>query len=93
MFRITLIFVIVLGLAAGLLIGTLNSETATLDLLWLQLQWPLGLIVLCAAAAGLLLGLLLLWMFSILPLRARLRKALRREAGFSAPGRLNRVDD
>ena len=93
MFRIALILVIVLAVAAGLLIGTLNSEAVRLDLLWIQLQWPLGLIVLCAAAAGLLLGLLLLWLFGILPLRARLRKALRREAGFSAPGPLNRIDD
>jgi len=93
LFRIALILVIALAVSAGLLIGTLNSEVATLDLLWIQLEWPLGLIVLCAAAAGLLLGLLLLWLFSILPLRARLRKALRREAGLSAPGSLNRIDD
>ena len=93
MFRIASIIVIVLAVAAGLLIGTLNSEIAMLDLLWLRLEWPLGLIVLCAAAAGLLLGFLLLWLFTVLPLRTKLRKALRQGAGLGGASPLNRIDD
>ena len=93
MYRIAFIVITVLAVAAGLLIGTLNSEVASLDLLWIRLEWPLGLILLCAAAAGLLLGVLLAWLFSILPLRARLRKALRKDNGFGATGSLKAIDD
>jgi putative membrane protein len=93
LYRIAFILIIALAVAAGLLIGTLNSEVAALDLLWVQLEWPLGLIVLGAVTAGLLLGLLLAWLFSILPLRARLRKAGRKDGGFEATGSLKRIDD
>jgi len=37
--------------------------------------------------------LLLLWLFSVLPLRAKLRKALRKDAGVGASGPLNRIND
>jgi uncharacterized integral membrane protein len=92
-YRIAFIVIAALAVVAGLLIGTLNSEVASLDLLWLRLEWPLGLILLCAAAAGLVLGVLLAWLFSILPLRARLRKALRKDNGFGATGTLKAIDD
>lgn len=75
MYRFLFIVVVVLAIALGLLVGTLNSDTVSVDLLWLQLDWPLGLVLLCAASAGLFLGLLLAWLFSILPLRSRLRRA------------------
>ena len=75
MYRIGFIIITVLAIALGLVIGTLNSNTVSVDLLWIQLQWPLGLLILSVFAAGLLIGLLLAWVFSILPLRARLRKA------------------
>jgi len=35
----------------------------------------------------------LLWLFSVLPLRARLRKALRQGAALGGAGPLNRIDD
>jgi uncharacterized integral membrane protein len=92
-YRIAFIVIAALAVVAGLLIGTLNSEVASLDLLWLRLEWPLGLILLCAAAAGLVLGVLLAWLFSILPLRARLRKALRKDNGFGSAGTLKAIDD
>ncbi len=93
MYRLAFILVTLLAVAVGLLVGTLNSELVSLDLLWVQLEWPLGLIVLGAAATGLLLGLLLCWLFSVLPLRARLRKARREEAGLPAMGSMPQVDD
>lgn len=93
MYRIAFIIVTALAVAAGLLIGTLNATVVPLDLLWIQLEWPLGLVLLCAAAVGLLMGLLLAWFFSILPLRARLRKAVRTEQGFSTVGSLKHIDD
>jgi uncharacterized integral membrane protein len=75
LYRIAFIVVAVLALALGLLVGTLNSDTVSVDLLWIQLQWPLGLLLLCIFAVGLLFGLLVSWFFGIVPLRARLRKA------------------
>jgi len=75
LYRIGFIIIAVLAIALGLLVGTLNSDTVGVDLLWVQLNWPLGLLILCVFAAGLLLGLALAWMFVIVPLRARLRKA------------------
>ena len=74
MYRIIFIIVITLAVALGLLLGTLNSESVSVDLLWLQIQWPLGLLILTAVAAGLLAGMFLSWFFSVLPLRAQLRK-------------------
>ena len=75
MYRIGFIIVAVLAIALGLLIGTLNSDTASVDLLWVQLQWPLGLLILGVFFAGLLIGFLLAWLFGMMPLRARLRKS------------------
>jgi uncharacterized integral membrane protein len=92
-YRIAFILITVLAVALGLLIGTLNSSSVALDLLWIQLEWPLGLVVLAAAATGLLFGLLMAWLFSILPLRARLRKAARQGDGFAATGSLKNIDD
>jgi uncharacterized integral membrane protein len=80
LYRIAFIAVAVLAVALGLLIGTLNSDTVGVDLLWVQLQWPLGLLLLCVFATGLLFGLLLIWFFGIVPLRARLRKARSKES-------------
>ena len=74
MYRIGFIIVVTLAVAVGLLLGTLNSEAVSVDLLWVQINWPLGLLILSATTAGLLLGLCLAWFFSILPLRVQLRK-------------------
>jgi uncharacterized integral membrane protein len=93
LYRIAFIVVTTLAVALGLLIGTLNSGIASLDLLWIQLEWPLGLIVLGAGVTGLLLGLALAWFFSILPLRSRLRKAARDAGSSSSSGSLNRIHD
>jgi len=93
LYRLAFILVTLLAIAVGLLVGTLNSDIVSLDLLWIRLEWPLGLIVLGAAGAGLLLGLLLSWLFRILPLRAQLRKARREEAGLPTTGSMKHRDD
>jgi uncharacterized integral membrane protein len=80
LYRIVFIIVAVLAVALGLLIGTLNSDTVSVDLLWIQIQWPLGLLLLCVFVTGLLSGLLLCWFFGIVPLRARLRKVRSKES-------------
>ena len=79
--------VVVLAVTLGLLIGTLNHEMTSVDLLWVQLNWPLGLLLLAALSAGLFIGLLLAWLFRILPLRMQLRKTRRIDAsGSGYPG-------
>ena len=80
MYRIGFIIVAILAIALGLLLGTLNSDTVSVDLLWVQLQWPLGLLILCVLVVGLLAGLLLAWFFGMMPLKARLRKTRNKES-------------
>ena len=82
MYRIGFIIIMILAILLGLLIGTLNSEPVAIDLLWAQLHWPLGLLILSALAVGLLIGLSAAWFFGILPLRMRLRsKSLNKGVG------------
>lgn len=73
--RLVFALVALLAVAVGLLVGTLNAEPALLDLLWLKLEWPLGLLLLLFFAGGLLLGLLLLYFSQVLPLRLKLRRS------------------
>jgi len=80
LYRIGFIIVAVLAIALGLLLGTLNSDTVSVDLLWVQLQWPLGLLILCVLVVGLLAGLLLAWFFGMMPLKAKLRKTRNKES-------------
>ncbi len=63
------------AIAVGLLVGTLNSSPVTLDLMWVQLELPLGLAVLLGFALGLLAGSSLTWLGRVLPLRLALRKS------------------
>ena len=64
-----------LAIITGLLVGTLNPDPVTLDLLLLTLVWPLGLLVLLFFSAGLIIGLVAMLVFRVLPLRLKLRKA------------------
>lgn len=80
MYRIAFIIAAFLAVALGLLVGTLNSDTVSVDLLWVQIQWPLGLLLLCVLVVGLLIGLLISWIFSVMPLKTRLRKAQSKES-------------
>ena len=59
----------------GLLIGTLNSDTVSLDLLWIQFDLPLGLAILLGFSLGLISGLSIIYLSRVLPLRLQLRKA------------------
>jgi uncharacterized integral membrane protein len=78
MYRFLFALAAVLALGAGVTIGALNAEAVSLDLLFLRLHWPLGLVVVAAFAAGLLAGVLATWLLRVLPLSVRerqLRKA------------------
>jgi putative membrane protein len=72
--RIGFGLVAILAVVLGLLIGTFNPDSAHLDLLWVQLDWPLGLLILIAFVFGLLLGFCLVYLSHVFPLRLRIRK-------------------
>ncbi len=74
MYRLGFVLVAVLAIALGLLVGTFNSDKVHLDLLWLQLDWPLGLLILISFACGLLLGLCLVFLSHVFPLRLKVRR-------------------
>ncbi|NNE04583.1 MAG: LapA family protein [Xanthomonadales bacterium] len=75
MTRLVFGLIALLAIITGLLVGTLNSDPVTLDLLWVNLDWPLGLLVLLFFSSGLALGLALMFVIRVLPLRLKLRKA------------------
>ena len=85
--RIGFTLLAVIAVATGLIVGTFNSQEVSLDLLWLQLNWPLGLILLCSFVAGLVLGLLAVYLGQVVPLKLRLRKlqALANRTALSEP--------
>ena len=75
MYRIGFAFIMVLAITLGVVIGTLNPEIVNVDLLWFQLAWPLGLTLICVLILGALIGLMLLGLFTVWPMKLRLRKA------------------
>jgi uncharacterized integral membrane protein len=77
MFRIGTTLIVILAIGAGLLVGTLNSDRVALDLLWVQLDWPLGLLVMLFLAIGLLLGIAISYVLQVVPMRVQLRKEQR----------------
>jgi uncharacterized integral membrane protein len=83
MYRIALVLTAMLAVLAGLVIGTLNAQAVSLDLLWFSLDWPLGLVVLAALSLGLLIGIGLTWLFAVLPERVR-RRARQRSRTMAA---------
>ncbi|HSH28092.1 MAG TPA: lipopolysaccharide assembly protein LapA domain-containing protein, partial [Wenzhouxiangella sp.] len=74
-YRWLLILLVLLAAIAGLVIGVLNGNPATLDLLVVEVTLPLGGLVLLALAGGVLGGLILAWLLFILP--GRLKRRIR----------------
>ena len=74
MYRIGFIILALAAIALGLVVGTLNAEPVAVDLLWVQINWPLGLVMLIALALGFVIGIAVIWMASVLPARMRIRK-------------------
>ena len=73
--KIGFFLVAVIAIVIGLLVGTLNADPVQLDLLWVQLQLPLGLAILLGFSLGIILGLGMIYFASVLPLKLQLRKA------------------
>jgi len=69
------ILMALIAIVIGLLVGTLNSDTVSLDLLWIQFDLPLGLAILLGFSVGLISGLGMIYLGRVLPLRLQLRKA------------------
>jgi uncharacterized membrane protein YciS (DUF1049 family) len=89
MLKFLFILLAVVAAVAGLLLGTLNSEAVVLDLLWVQLHWPLGLVVVVMLAAGLLLGVVMTWLAAVLPLRLARRHKPAAPASTAVPDPLD----
>ncbi len=73
-YRIGFIILALAAVALGLVVGTLNADPVSVDLLWVQIRWPLGLVMLVSLVLGFVIGLLILWLGSVVPLRMRMRK-------------------
>ena len=73
--KLGVILLAVVAVMVGLLVGTLNSDTVQLDLLWIQLELPLGLTILLGFSLGLITGLMVIYLARVLPLRLQLRKS------------------
>lgn len=73
--KIGIILVAIAAILIGLIVGTLNSAPAYLDLLWVQFEIPLGLAILLGFSLGLIFGLSMIYLGRVLPLRLQLRKA------------------
>lgn len=74
MYRISLYILAILALLLGMVIGTLNSDSASIDLFWTQLELPLGATLVIAFVLGVLLGLFALYVFRVLPMAMLLRR-------------------
>ncbi|MEE4173032.1 MAG: LapA family protein [Xanthomonadales bacterium] len=64
-----------LAVATGLVLGTLNADPVLVDLLWVQLNWPLGLVLVSTLALGILIGMAGTWILQVWPARLALRQA------------------
>ena len=92
MYKLVFILVAVLAIGGGLLIGTLNSEPVRLDLLWVELHWPLGLVLVLTLASGVIIGVMAEWFLQVLPARMALRRE-RAAAKAAAPSSLTDESD
>jgi len=79
MHRLVFIIMATLAIALGLVVGVLNHQVITLDLMWTQISWPSGLMLLTAMMTGVLLGVVLSWLFGVLPLQLKVRALTRRD--------------
>ncbi|MCL1633586.1 LapA family protein [Luteimonas sp. SX5] len=72
-------------LVAGIAVGALNPQPIALDLGLATFRASLGVAVLAALLAGVVLGGLILTVSAVLPLRQRLRRATANKSAPPAP--------
>lgn len=85
MYKLFFVLIAILAVGGGLLIGTLNAQRVTLDLLWVQLDWPLGLVAVAFLALGVLLGVAATWVLQVWPARLALRRERSARDAISPP--------
>lgn len=73
--KLGFILMVIAAVLVGLMVGTLNSDRVQLDLLWAQFELPLGLAILFGFSLGVIVGLGVIYIARVLPLRHQLRKA------------------
>lgn len=73
--RLVRLFIALLCIAAGILVGALNPQAVSLDFGFAVLHGTLGVALLAAMLVGVVAGGLVLTASVILPLRQRLRRA------------------
>lgn len=74
MYRIVLLVLALVAAVIGLLVGTLNPEPLTVNLLFFSFSPPAGVALLGTFAAGLVCGLLIYWVLFYLPAGWRRRR-------------------
>jgi putative membrane protein len=60
--RLLVIFILVVFVAAGIVVGALNADIVSYDLAFAHLQLPKGAALLCALIVGWVLGGLTAWL-------------------------------
>lgn len=81
MWRWVLILVVVLGLVAGLAAGVLNPQPLTLDLFFVRVGAPFGVLIIVAFALGALVGAMFALIFGIARRSRSAAPATRTESG------------
>ena len=71
-------------LAAGMVVGVLNTQPITLRLLFTEVQTSSGIAIILALLSGVLIGGAIMLAAVVLPLYAKLRKAQKVQAPTSA---------
>ncbi len=85
--KIGFILLAIVAIVVGLLVGTLNSSPVQLDLLWIQLELPLGLTILLGFSLGVVTGLIMIYFARVLPLRLQLRQVRSTLIKQNSPGK------
>jgi len=73
--RLIRLLIAIACLVAGIAVGALNPQPVSLDLGFTTLRASLGVAVLVALLAGVIVGGLILTVSTVLPMRQRLRRA------------------
>lgn len=86
MYRWLLLIVVLVAIAAGLVVGILNPDTISVDLLFAKFALPLGALVLGAMVIGVLLGLVLALILFVVPGRLKRRHGGGKRGGSQLTG-------
>jgi uncharacterized integral membrane protein len=69
--KIFTLLLVLLLLTGAIAVSSLNAESVTINLYWFELNWPLGFSLLLGGTLGVLVGLLLGWLYWTFPANRR----------------------